>query len=118
VTKLLRGSDVAIRFHLDEHVDDEVAARLRKVNIDVTTTAEIKLKGAEDHEQLAHAHSAGRVIVTNDLDYLVLNAKGIPHCGIAHYPKNDASPKQIATMLIALHGVYDSEDMRNRVEFI
>ena len=34
---------MAIRFHLDEHVDGAVAVGLRRRNIDVTTTAQAGL---------------------------------------------------------------------------
>ena len=42
---------MAIRFHLDEHVDEAIAIELRKHGIDVTTTVDAGLRGADDIDQ-------------------------------------------------------------------
>jgi hypothetical protein len=42
-----------IRFHLDEHCDPAIAAGLRLHRVDVTTTAQAGLFGAEDVEHVA-----------------------------------------------------------------
>lgn len=39
---------MAIRLHLDEHVDHEIATGLRTRGIDVTTTTDAGLLGADD----------------------------------------------------------------------
>ena len=53
-----------IRFHLDERVANAVAACLRRLGIDVTTTNDAGLRGATDPDQLAYANAEGRVIFT------------------------------------------------------
>jgi len=35
-----------MRFHLDEHIDSELTAALRRRGIDVTTTADAKMSAA------------------------------------------------------------------------
>lgn len=35
--------DDRIRFHLDEHIDPDIARAIRKYGVDVTTTADAKL---------------------------------------------------------------------------
>lgn len=72
-----------IRFHLDQHIDPGIAEGLRRRNIGVSTTAEAGLMHSSDEEQLAFAQAEGRVIVTRDADFLILNAQGVPHAGIA-----------------------------------
>lgn len=109
---------MAIRFHLDEHVDLEVAERLRRVGIDVTTTDDAGLKGAEDPDHLRFASSQGRVTVTNDRDFLRLHSRGFPHVGIAFYPDQDRPAKRIAEVLITMHGAMGPEQMHSRVEYI
>ena len=52
----------AIRFHLNEHCDPDIAAGLRRHGIDVTTTPEVGLVGATDEQHIAYALAAGRVI--------------------------------------------------------
>jgi len=59
-----------IRFHLDEHVDHAVADGLRRRSIDCTTTADAGLLGAGDPDQLVFAKSQGRVLFSNDSDFL------------------------------------------------
>jgi predicted nuclease of predicted toxin-antitoxin system len=74
---------MAIRFHLDEHVDHDIARGLRNRGIDVTTTTEVRLLGANDEDQLASATGEARVIFTNDPDFLVLHSEGVENAGIA-----------------------------------
>ncbi len=61
---------MAIRFHLDEHISGHIAAGLRRRNIEVTTAAEAALIGATDMAHLEFAASSGRVVVTQDDDFL------------------------------------------------
>ena len=72
-----------IRFHLDEHISANISAALRRRNIDVTTAAEAGLAGADDATQLAYAAVAGRVMVTQDADFLRLHAEGAAHACFA-----------------------------------
>jgi hypothetical protein len=46
-----------IRFHPDEHISSGIAAGVRRRAIDVTTTADTGLMGADDAAQLAFASS-------------------------------------------------------------
>jgi predicted nuclease of predicted toxin-antitoxin system len=71
-----------ITFHLDEHVDPAMAAALRRHGIDVTTTIEAGLRGADDQTQLGFATSHGRVLVTHDSDFLRLAKTDTAHSGI------------------------------------
>jgi predicted nuclease of predicted toxin-antitoxin system len=73
-----------IRFHLDEHVDPAIAAGLRARGIDVTTTIEAGLESATDETHLQFALGEGRVIFTQDRDFLRLHAAGAPHAGITY----------------------------------
>jgi predicted nuclease of predicted toxin-antitoxin system len=81
---------VPIRFHLDEHISAHIAAGLRRRNIDVTTAAEAGLIGATDVAHLEFAVSSGRVVVTQDDDFLRLHAQGVNHAGITLSPEEMA----------------------------
>jgi predicted nuclease of predicted toxin-antitoxin system len=72
-----------IRFHLDENVSHAIASGIRRRGIDVTTTQEAGLMGAIDEAHVAFALLAGRVIFTQDEDFLRIHAARIPHPGIA-----------------------------------
>lgn len=105
-----------IRFHLDEHVGNAVAAGLRRLGIDVTTTHEAGLRGANDPEQLANAEA--RVIFTEDDDFLVLANLGVEHPGIVYCKQNTRSIGEIIAGLELIWEVCEADEMRNRVEFI
>ena len=73
---------MAVSFHLDENISPTLADALRHRGIDVTTTADAGLVGATDRDHLAFATVAGRVVVTQDVDFLRLHSQGVPHAGI------------------------------------
>jgi len=62
-----------IKFHLDENVSNAISNGLRARGIDVTTTPEQGLIAETDEVQLEFARSQGRVIFTQDTDFLRLN---------------------------------------------
>lgn len=107
-----------IRYHLDEHVATAVASGLRRRGIDVTTTAEADLLGADDPDHLALALREGRVVVTHDSDFLSLARAQPEHAGICYCHQQVRSVRQIIEMLCLLHECYDAETMRNRIEYL
>jgi predicted nuclease of predicted toxin-antitoxin system len=107
-----------IRFHLDENCTKAIALGLRRHGIDVTTTPEAKLLGAIDEDQAAYALAQGRVIFTQDRDFLRINAAGVPHAGIAYCEKDTRSIGEIIDALVLLWEIFEPEEMTNRVEFI
>jgi predicted nuclease of predicted toxin-antitoxin system len=107
-----------VRFYFDEMIPHEIAERLRHQNIDVLTTPEAGNIGLSDADQLVFALEHGRVLVTRDEDYLIMNSKGTPHFGIVYYKQETRSAKEIAQALILIHGVLSAEEMRNQVEHI
>jgi predicted nuclease of predicted toxin-antitoxin system len=107
-----------IRFHLDENCDPRIAAGLALHGVDVTTTAEARLLQASDEAQLAFAVAQGRVMVTQDTDFLRLAAAGQETSGIAFFPAQGRSIGQIIRDLLLIWEVYEPEEMRNRVEYL
>jgi predicted nuclease of predicted toxin-antitoxin system len=107
-----------IRFHLDEHVSHAVAAGLRRLGINVTTSTDANLLGASDPAQIAYGLAEGRVIFTEDADMLALAAAGAAHAGLAYCHQNTRSIGQILRLLELVWEVYEPDEMRNRVEFL
>ncbi len=107
-----------IRFHLDENCNLAIADGLRRRGIDVTTTPGAGLRGATDEEQAAYALAAGRVIVTQDEDFLRLNAAGVPHAGIAFCKKDTRSVGQMIARLAEVWEVLEPVAMVGRVQFL
>lgn len=71
-----------IRFHLDENVDPDVARKLRRQGIDVTTTVEMNLLGQPDDVQFDFVCHQKRIIVTHDTDFLRFASQTTDHRGI------------------------------------
>jgi predicted nuclease of predicted toxin-antitoxin system len=72
-----------IKFYMDEHVPAAVTAGLRKRGVDVLTAQEAGMVEATDEDHFVLATNQGRVIFTQDADFLRLHAAGIEHAGIA-----------------------------------
>jgi hypothetical protein len=107
-----------IRFHLDEHVPPAVADGLRRRGIDVSTTADAGLLGATDAQHVARAHAEGRVIFTQDDDFLRLHATGIAHAGLAYCHQESRSIGEIIRGLILIWDIYEPPEMHGRVEYL
>ena len=107
-----------IRFHLDENCDPRIAAGLRIHGVDVTTTPEAGLLRASDDAQLAYAVTQGRVVVTQDTDFLRMASAGHESPGIAFYPSQGRSIGQVIGSLLLMWEAYEPEEIRNRVEFL
>jgi predicted nuclease of predicted toxin-antitoxin system len=107
-----------IRFHLDEHVASAVADGLRRRGIDVTTTADAGLLGAADTDLLAFTNSQGRVLFTNDDDFLKLHDQSVPHLGIVYCQQQSRSIGDIIRGLELIWEVLEPQEMHNRIQFL
>lgn len=76
-----------IRFYADEQVAKAVVRGLRQRGVDVLTVSQAGMLGASDQEHLALAGKEGRVIFTQDDDFLRIHAAGADHAGIAYAPQ-------------------------------
>src|SRR5438132_7701547 len=102
-----------IRFHLDENCHRAVADGLRRRGADVSTTPEAGLRSASDQEQLAYSLAEGRVVFTQDRDFLRLHAAGTQHAGIAYCEKGTLSIGEIIQGLILIWELLEADEMRN-----
>lgn len=109
---------MVIRFHLDEHIHPGLAVGLRARKIDVTTTADAGLLAATDEKQLAFAHSEERIMVTHDVDFLLLHSAKVEHSGIAYCHRDKYSVGDMLKMLLLLHACENREEMIGKVEFL
>lgn len=107
-----------VAFHLDEHIPQALADALRSREIDVTTTADASLTGTGDREHLEFAANAGRVVITQDVDFLRLHAAGTPHAGIAFWRQQTHSIGEVMRRLLLIHASMSPDDMKNRVEYL
>lgn len=106
-----------VSFYTDEHVSRAVIQGLRHRGIDVLTVPEAGLMGAGDEEHLSRARREGRVIFTQDDDFLRLAAAGLPHAGIVYAPQH-SSVREILQGLRLVYEVFNAEEMVGQVEFL
>jgi predicted nuclease of predicted toxin-antitoxin system len=109
---------MAIRFHLDEHIDHDIARALRNRGIDVTTSADAELLSAPDEAHLAFALRESRVIFTHDPDFLASSSQGVAHAGIAFCASGSRNVGHIVRYLCLIHDCLESDEMRNRIEYL
>ncbi|MES1245089.1 MAG: DUF5615 family PIN-like protein [Acidobacteriota bacterium] len=106
-----------IRFYTDEHVHRAVIKGLRLRGVDVLSVPDAALLGASDEEHLSRARSEGRVLFTQDDDFLRLAAEGHPHEGIV-YASQHTSVGEIVHGLMLIFQVLEPDDMRDHIEFL
>ncbi len=106
-----------ISFYTDEHVARAVVRGLRHRGVDVRTVPEARLLGAMDEEHLERARAEGRVIFTQDEDFLRLHAAGVEHAGIAYAP-HGLSVGEIVLGLMLIYQVLEPDDMTGHVEYL
>jgi uncharacterized protein with PIN domain len=106
-----------IKFYADEHVPKAVVRGLRQRGVDVLSVSEAGMLGATDDEHLKRARDEGRVIFTQDDDFLRLHAAGKSHGGIVYSPQQTSIGDMIRG-LILIHQILDAEDMQGHVEHV
>jgi hypothetical protein len=72
----------AVKFYLDEHISHAILKALRRNGFDAMTAVEAGLNGEADPVHLEFAASQGRVLISQDDDFLRLHAAGVQHAGI------------------------------------
>jgi hypothetical protein len=107
-----------LAFHLDEHMDHAIAQALKSRGIDVTTTTDAGLLGADDSAHLEFALREQRVIVTIDPDFLEFANHNNEHAGIAYAPRGSRSIGQIVRHLCLMSDCLEPTDMAGKVEFL
>ena len=106
-----------IRFHLDQHVPNAVALGLRLRGIDVSTTHEAGLQDAGDLAHIAYALAEGRVIFTQDDDFLRHHHAGVIHAGIVYSKQSSRSIGEIVRYLKLMSDCFEAEVMAGQVEY-
>jgi uncharacterized protein with PIN domain len=106
-----------LRFYTDEHVPNSVVKGLRLRGVDVLTTKDAEMLGASDEEHIAFAKQEGRVIFTQDEDFLRLHAQGVEHSGIV-YAHQRSQIGDIVRGLMLIYQVLEFKEMKNHLEFL
>ncbi len=106
-----------IHFYMDEHVPRAVTEGLRRRGVDVLTVQDAGLLSAADRAHIELAAQQGRVLFTQDTDFLRLHDEGVPHAGIV-YAAQRAPVGRMLRGLMLIHDVLTPQEMRGHVEFL
>jgi hypothetical protein len=99
-------------------MDHAIANGLRRRGIEVTTTTDAGLLGADDDAHIEFALRQGRVIVTNDPDFLDFANQSTDHAGIAYCPRSARSIGNIIRYLCLMSDCLEPADMAGKIEFL
>lgn len=107
----------SIHFYTDEHVSRAVIRGLRQRGVDVLTVPDAVMMQATDEAHLDRALREGRVLFTQDTDFLRLAASGRPHAGIV-YTRQHTSVGTIIQGLMLVYQLLSAEEMFGRIEYL
>ncbi len=113
---------MSLCFYLDHHVPMAIAAGLRQRQIDVLTAQEDGRADWDDHQLLERAFELGRVVFTQDRDFLVLAAdwqrQRRAFAGMVYGHQLRVTIGGAVQDLALIATLISPDDMRNRVEFL
>jgi predicted nuclease of predicted toxin-antitoxin system len=110
----------AIRLWLDECIDSRLVQVLRRRGYDVLAAGEEGTGGLEDVQQLAHATSLGRLLVSHNQVHFrrlhqAFQQQGRPHGGIILLPQVLPFARLEARVLLLLDWVAPFRDHQSRL---
>ena len=113
---------MSLSFYLDHHVPVAIAVGLRQRQIDVLTAQEDGRADWDDDRLLERAFELGRVVFTQDRDFLVLAAdwqrQHRDFAGMVYGHQLRVTIGGAVQDLALIATLISLDDMRNRVEFL
>jgi predicted nuclease of predicted toxin-antitoxin system len=113
---------MSVQLYHDEHVRSAVTEGLRKRGVDVLTAQEDGAAGTSDPALLDHATALGRVVFTQDEDFLVeahlRQHSGQHFAGVIYAHQLNVTIGKCIEDLELIAKVYEPEDLVNRVEYL
>jgi hypothetical protein len=111
---------VSLAFYFDEQVSRAIADGLTRRGIDVLTAQDDERDGANDVQILERAAELGRILFTQDIDFLLeaarRQASGVPFVGIVYARPLGPSIGQCIADLAIIAGACEWTEMENRIE--
>lgn len=113
---------MSLAFYLDHHVPAAIAVGLRQLSVDLLTAKEDDRADWDDDQLLERATELGRVVFTQDRDFLVLAADWQKNrrefAGMVYGHQLRVTVGGAVHDLALIASVMTAADMRNRVEFL
>ena len=105
---------MALTFYFDTHIAKAVALQLRAKGVNVVRCEEVDMADASDEAHLQYATDNGYVMVSQDDDFLALDAQWQSderqHAGIMKIPSEMQGRGQISHLVITLLFYVEAED--------
>jgi hypothetical protein len=113
---------LSLSLYIDHNVPDAVARGLRRRSVDVIVAREDGYDRAPDDQLLQHATNLGRIVFTQDEDFLVLgpqwNAAGRRFAGIVFAHQRAVTIGHIVTDLQLIVEAMPPEEIRDRIVYL
>lgn len=113
---------MSVAFYGDEHVSDALATALAARGVDMLLAVNDGMSSATDEDILDHATNLGRVVFTNDRDFLKIAALRIQtgeyFAGIVYCHQERLSLGETVDELEYLGQVAEPSEMINAVKYI
>lgn len=113
---------MTLKYYMDEQVEKAITQGLRRLGIDVLRVQDDGHSSTDDEIILDRAAALGRVVVTRDRDFLAIaqarQVNGTPFAGVVYASATTVSIGQCVNDLETIAGVYDPDDMLNKVEYL
>lgn len=109
-------------FYLDQHVKRAVTDGLRRRGVDVVTAYDDDQSRTDDEDLLIRAAALGRVLVTQDKDFLRIAARWQsdlrPFPGIVFAAQERVDTGQLIEYLELIARLLSADEIRGRVEHV
>ena len=111
-----------VAFYMDQQVKSAITDGLRLRGVDVLRTQDDGHEQADDEDILDHAARLGRVVFTQDDDFLVIaqrrQSAGVPFVGVVYAHQLYGPIGDCVRDLELISIAYDPPDMADRVEYL
>lgn len=101
----------------DEHVRRAYVTALRSTGYDVLTVDQRFEYGGTDREIITGCRNDGRVVLTNDTDFVHL-AVELDHAGVIMYQQYDHPPRSIVRAIGRIDRHLSTPEFENHVEWL
>jgi hypothetical protein len=113
---------VSVPYYFDQHVPGPVRNELRRRGVDILTAEEDAAKRTPDESLFERATSLGRVMVTNDDDFLVIAARwlaeGRHFSGLVRLRDQFVPYGKLIEDLLLIAEAYEPHEMVDRIEYL
>lgn len=111
-----------VAFYMDQQVNSAITDGLRLRGVDVLRTQDDGYERADDEVVLDHAAGLGRVVFTQDDDFLVIaqrrQSTDVSFVGVVYAHQLYVSIGDCVRDLELIATAYDPPDMADRVEYL